>query len=197
MTKKLSFNDLPAAVEKILEIISSEESAYTALPELIQRMNVQEKKIDLLQRIVSPDLAVMDTQSVCRVLRLRPKAVKELSDSGVLPYRTEGRKTLYYEDGVVRYFMTQPAWSSAVSKPAAHAKSEAEKSETGVIEFGERQRIDINAACEILDRSAAAIYQLASNCRIPHYKEGRKIYFFNDELQKWMKANPPRKRKQK
>lgn len=191
MAKKLSFNDLPSAVEKILEIISSEESGHAALPELVQRMVLLEKKIDYLQRTVSPEQSVMDMQAVCRVLKLRPKAVKELAESGLLPYRTEGRKTLFYEDGVVKYFMTQPLWSSAASKPAPAAP---------VLEnltVGERQRIDINTASAILSRSTAAIYQLISNNRVPYHKDGKKIYFFSDELLRWANDNPPRKRRQK
>ena len=61
MTKKLTFDALPAAVEKILEILSSEGSEHAALPELVQRIALIEKKIDYLQKTVSPDRPVMDT----------------------------------------------------------------------------------------------------------------------------------------
>lgn len=196
MAKKVSFNDLPSAVEKILEILSSEESGHEALPALVQKIDLLEKKIDYLQRTVSPEKHVMDMQAVCRVLKIRPKAVKELADSGALPYRTEGRKTLFYEDGVVRYFMTQPLWGSAVSKPDPE-KSDTTGSGHDDIAPDGRQRVDINGACEILDRSAAAIYQLTASRRIPFHKEGKKVYFYSDELREWSKNHPPLKRRKK
>ncbi len=167
MTKKLSFDALPAAVEKILEILTAEGSEHTALPELVQRMTLLEKKMDYLQKTVSPDRPVMDTQTVCRVLKLRPKAVSELATSGVLPSRTEGRRTLFYEDAVVKYFMTQPAWKEATASkpaPARRSASESAPAETNpgkaapiTREDMERQLVDINRASEILGRSPAAI----------------------------------------
>lgn len=200
MAKKLSFDKLPEAVQKILEILTSEESEHTALPELLQRMTLLEKKIDYLQRTVSPDRPVMEMQEVCRTLKLRPKAVNELAISGVLPFREQGKKTVFYEDGVVKYFMTGAAWREATTvktTPTKLASSEAtliEPASTATMPEG-RQRIDINAASEILDRSPAAIYQLIKTKSVPHYKDGRKVYFFSDELLEWIKNHPARKRK--
>jgi predicted DNA-binding transcriptional regulator AlpA len=191
MAKKLSFDDLPAAAERILEILSSPSGTeHSAVPELVQRIALLEKKIDHLQKTISPDTAVMDVPAVCRILKLRPKAISELTLSGVLPSHTAGRKTLFYEKDVVAFYMTQPSWKAAVSKPApAERPAPAEKKAEG------GQRVDVPAASEILGRSTAAIYQLISNDRIPHHKEGAKVYFFTDELQEWAKNHPPRPRK--
>lgn len=206
MAKKLTFDKLPAAVEKILEILSSEGSEHTALPEIVQRITLLESKIDYLQRTVSPDRPVMDMQTVCKVLRLRPKAVNDLAVSGVLPSREQGKRTVFYEDGVVRYFMTQPAWSAAAataSKPFAEKSASSEvvpESGRGVsapaaVATGGRQRVDINAAGEILGRSVGAVYQLTSTGKVPFYKDGAKVYFYTDELREWAKTHPGRKRR--
>ena len=196
MTKKLTFDALPATVEKILEILSSEGSEHTALSELVQRIALIEKKIDYLQKTVSPDRPVMDMQTVCKVLKLRPKAVSELAMSGVLPSRAEGRRTLFYEDAVVKYFMTQPAWGAAVSESASARSAASDPTPMDIASEG-RQRIDINAASEILGRSAAAIYQLTANNRVPYHKDGTKVYFYIDELRQWVQSNPARQRRKK
>ncbi len=196
MAKKLTFDNLPAAVEKILRLLSAEGTQHgaqydgtqtTAQPELAARLAQIEAKIDYLQRTLTPDRPVMDMQAVCRALKLRPKAVSELAAKGVLPSREQGRKTVFYEDAVVRYFMTQPAWSANVSKPAA---GEATGDESG----DGRRRIGVDAASEILNRSAAAVYQLTAGGRVPFHKEGKKVYFYVDELREWAANHPARPR---
>ena len=206
MKKKLTFDALPAAVEKILETLNSGTSEHTALPDLVQRIALLEKKIDYLQKSLSPDRPVMDTQSVCRVLKLRPKAVSELATSGVLPSRTEGRRTLFYEDAVVKYFMTQPAWNApAPAKRAYRRKSQKEESATIYVEAETRmsvkpegnRRINMAEASKMLGRAPGAVYQLTCSNRIPFHKDGSKVYFFTDELREWAQNHPPRPRKNK
>ncbi len=200
MAKKLSFDNLPAATQKILDILTSEGSEHTALPELVQHVVLLEKKIDHLQRSLSPDRPVMDMHEVCRVLKLRPKAVNELAMSGVLPCRDQGRKTVFYEDGVVKYFMTQPAWreaASSTSTPARRTRPEptpAAATVTTAATTNERQRVNIDDASAILNRSTAAVYQLVQAKSVPFYKDGRKVYFYADELRKWAESHPPRAR---
>jgi hypothetical protein len=201
MAKKLSFDKLPEAVARILEILTSEESEHTALPELLQRVALLEKKLDYLQKTVSPDKPVMEMHEVCRVLKLRPKAVSELAMSGALPSREQGKKTVFYEEGIVKYFMMQPAWKEAVTSPKpvfvkADSSDSVEPALSAIAPEG-RQRIDINVASEILDRHPAAIYQLIKIKSVPHYKDGRKVYFLADELREWVKAHPARKRRAK
>jgi CheY-like chemotaxis protein len=199
MAKKLSFDKLPEAVEKILDILTSEGSEHTALPELLQRVALLEKKIDYLQRTVSPDRPVMDMHEVCRVLKLRPKAVNDLAVSGVLASREQGKKTVFYEEGVVRYFMSGAAWREAAAKPVSanppSPESTSAEPASPAAGANARQRIDINAASEILDRSTAAIYQLTQSKSVPYHKDGRKVYFFSDELREWVKDHPARKRR--
>ncbi len=202
MAKKLSFDKLPEAVEKILGILTSEESEHTLLPELLQRMTLLEKKLDYLQRTVSPDKPVMDMHEVCRVLKLRPKAVSELSMSGVLPSREQGKKTVFYEDGVVKYYMTQGPWKEATASKYVAVKpvspeTDGTGADTARPATEGRQRIDINAASEILNRSLGAVYQLIQSKSVPYYKDGRKVYFFSDELREWAKDHPARKRRAK
>lgn len=204
MKKKLTFDALPAAVEKILEILTSEGSEHTALPELVQRMTRLEGKIDYLQKSLSPERPMMDTQSVCRVLKLRPKAVSELAASGILPSRTEGRRTLYYEDAVVKYFMTQPAWNAPAPAKRAYRRKSVEtaegtsvKSESAPVVSEGRQRVGMDAASVILKRSLAAVYKLTATKKVPFHKEGAKVWFYTDELREWVQNHPPRPRRKK
>ncbi len=199
MAKKLSFDNLPEAMARVLEILSAEGSEHAVLPELVRRIALLEKKIDYLQQTLSPERPVMDMPTVCRVLKLRPKAVNELAMSGVLPGREQGRKTVFYEDGVLRYFMTTPAWKEAAAPKSGSAKAAGSKSgpdEAPVVLLPEgRQRIGVQLARQILDRSPGAIYQLTSNDRIPYHKDGTKVYFYTDELREWVKTNPAHHRK--
>jgi hypothetical protein len=122
MAKKLTFDKLPAAVERILEILNSDTSEHTALPEIVRRLERLEKKIDHLEKSMYPDRFTMEMHEVCRVLKLRPKAVNELAMSGVLHSFEQGKKRVFYEDDVVIFYMNQPAWRAA--KEGAFASSE-------------------------------------------------------------------------
>ena len=188
--KKLTFDQLPAAVGKILEILESPDNSASAIPDLFKRITLLENKIDYLQRSVSPDSAMLDKQTVLRILKIRPSALNELVESGVLPTRKDGRSTLFYEDAVVRYFMIGPKWTAAVSETTP-AEVDAE-----ALAIDGNQRVDIGVAATITGRSKAAIYQLTSAKVIPFHKDGAKVYFIAGELQEWSKTHPPRKRKQ-
>jgi hypothetical protein len=199
MGKKLTFDKLPAAVEKILEILMTGESGHTALPELVQRIVLLEKKIDHLEKTLSPNRPVMDKHAVIKVLKIRPKVLNELEMSGVLPSHTEGRKTLYYESDVVKLHMNQGSWKSAVAEASKPAPAEAEALETVPVDIPAEghHRVDVNGASVLLDRSAGAIRQQISTNNIPYHKDGRRVYFYTDELREWAKAHPPLKRKPK
>ena len=211
MAKKLSFDRLPEAVERILGILTSEDSEHTALPELVQRITLLEKKIDHLEKNLLPGRATMDKHTVLKVLKIRPKMLNELEMSGVLSSHTEGRRTLYYEADVVKFHMTQPAWKAAVepkpgrktatTKPEQEPAREQERvqeQERGreqnisePIAAEGRQRVDINGASEILGRTPGAIRQLLST-GLPYYKDGRWLYFYSDELREWGANHKPR-----
>ncbi len=196
MAKKLSFDRLPEAVGKILEILTSEGSEHSALPQLVQRITLLEKKIDHLEKNLSPERATMDKPSVLKILKIRPKMLNELEMSGVLPSHTEGRRTLFYESDVVKFFMTLPAWKAALeSKPEREpsgvdvpAREEAPRS----VATEGRVRVDIHGASEILGRSTGAIRQLLST-GLPYHKDGRWLYFYSDELREWGMNKKPRK----
>ena len=196
MAKKISFDNLPAAVEKILEILTSEGSEHTALPELIQRIVLLEKKIDHLEKAISPNRPVMDKHAVIKALKIRPKMLSDLEMSGVLPSHTEGRKTVFYEDDVVKFYMNQgwKAVAAEASKPVSEESVPAEPAPVDVPAEG-RHCVDIHGASVVLDRKSGAVRQLLS--KIPHYRDGRRIYFYTDELREWLKNHPPLKRKPK
>jgi len=216
MAKKITFDDVPAALDAVLKILTAENSEHSLLPTLLQRVTLIEKKIDHLQRRLSPERPTMDMHQVCRVLKLRPKAVNELVLSGALPSVNNGRKMVMYEDGVVRYFMNMPAWKEvdeAVVEPpkgrrgrppkVRHVEAEVVAGVEPVVEEGaendanldKHRRLDINAASVILGRSTAAVRQQLS--KMPYHRDGRSIYFFADEITEWAKHNRPRPRKAK
>ena len=198
MAKKISFDNLPAAVEKILEHLTTGESEHTALPELIQRITLLEKKIDHLEKTLSPNRPVMDKHTVLKILKIRPKMLNELEMSGVLSSHSEGRKTVFYEDDVVKFHMNQ-GWKAAMAeafKPAPADPAPVDPLPADIPAEG-RHRIDINAASVILNRSTGAIRQQLLGNRIPHYRDGRWVYFYTDELREWAKTHRPLKRKSK
>lgn len=49
--------------------------------------------------------------------------------------------------------------------------------------------IGIDHACEILDQTKNGINKLIRNCTVPHYLKENKVYFFEDELVKWVEKD--------
>lgn len=49
--------------------------------------------------------------------------------------------------------------------------------------------IGIEDACRILDQTKRGINKLVRNQSIPHYAKDNKIYFFEDELVKWVESS--------
>lgn len=201
MAKKLSFDKLPEAVEKILEILGSEESEHTLLPELVKEVRQLRYQYDNLERLLSPNRRTMDKQTVFRLLKLRPRQLSELEKDGVLLSHKEGNKTVYYEDDVMRCFANQPLWKNALEAVSKPEKNDSAETQTQGLEVHEqstniaglRGRIDIKAACLIVDRNPGAIYQLIKTKVIPNHKEGRSVYFIAEELKDWAKTHPARK----
>jgi excisionase family DNA binding protein len=199
MAKKLSFDNLPGAVEKILEMLKAEGSEHTALPELMQRVARLEKKIDNIERSLSPDRPTMDKHTVLRTLKLRPRALNDLMESGALPSHADGRRTVFYEDDVVRFYMNNgwKAVKEAVAKSEPVAESAFDEPAPMQIAADGRQRVDIKGACQLLGRTPASVYKCVSEKRIPFIKEGAKVSFYTDELREWAKSNPARKRRKR
>lgn len=189
MAKKVSWDNLPQVTAQVLDILLSENSQQLAVPELRQRLILLERKIDDLHDLVSPDRPTMELPAVCRILKIKPKEAYNLAENGTLPYKTAGRKALFYQDGVVKYYMSLPAWVSAISAP-----SSTETPADSIPEVDKKQ-IDVTGASQLLGRSESAIRQLASKGRIPYRKEKGKLVFIVCELLEWSQSNTPRKRK--
>jgi len=49
--------------------------------------------------------------------------------------------------------------------------------------------IGIEDACRILNQTKNGINKMIRNKEIPHYAKGNKIYFFEDELVKWVESS--------
>ena len=93
-------------MDKILNILSDPDDGRTsALPDILRRLNAIEKRLDHLQKSLTSERPVMDVPSVCRILKIRPRAAYELAENGTIPYRMEGKKTLFYADEVHRYYV--------------------------------------------------------------------------------------------
>lgn len=46
--------------------------------------------------------------------------------------------------------------------------------------------MNFKAAAEFLGIAEATLYKFTSERRIPHYKRGKKLYFFRSELEAWI-----------
>ena len=197
MAYKVTFDNMPAMVATILETVSSGTSEETLLPELLQRIARIEKKIDHLQLLLTPDKPVMDMQAVCKILKLRPKAVSDLVNAGILQSRQQGGKTVFYEDGVIKHYAKQPSWQAAAATETAAPKSVASDPASFLPVDGDRQTLDIKGASVLLGRSLPTVYQQISSGDIPFHKKANRVYFFADELMEWLEMHPPRPRKAK
>lgn len=49
--------------------------------------------------------------------------------------------------------------------------------------------IGIEDACRILGQTKNGINKMVRNCYIPHYSKEKKVYFFEDELVKWVEKD--------
>ena len=49
--------------------------------------------------------------------------------------------------------------------------------------------IDIDAACQILQKAKSTLYRLVQKRKIPCYKVGNKLYFFEAELREYISKN--------
>ena len=49
--------------------------------------------------------------------------------------------------------------------------------------------ITIKEAADLIHLAVPTIYNLVSKKKIPHYKRGKRLYFFKEELIDWIKEN--------
>ncbi len=50
----------------------------------------------------------------------------------------------------------------------------------------QRNPISIEKACEIVKKAKPTLYTLVRKRQIPHYKNGKKLYFYEEELLEWI-----------
>lgn len=67
----------------------------------------------------------------------------------------------------------------------AEIKSLVEKGQMPVVSQ-KRIPIDIEEACRIIGKAKPTVYALVRKRMIPCYKNGKKLYFFEDELLEWI-----------
>ncbi|QOR74083.1 helix-turn-helix domain-containing protein [Cruoricaptor ignavus] len=61
-------------------------------------------------------------------------------------------------------------------------------SQNSTSEVEKRIPIDIDAASKIIGKAKPTIYTLVRERKIPCYKNGKKLYFFEDELMAWISS---------
>jgi excisionase family DNA binding protein len=61
-----------------------------------------------------------------------------------------------------------------------------ETSSTAQAKESDHVLMDMKEACEFLRKCPATLYGMTSENRIPFHKRGNKVYFFKDELMRWI-----------
>ena len=84
-------------------------------------------------------------------------------------------------------FDTLPKAVAHLMREVADIKSLLEKMQTLAVST-KRHPIGIDDASKILGRAKQTIYSLVHQRKIPCYKNGRKLYFFEDELLSWIES---------
>lgn len=67
----------------------------------------------------------------------------------------------------------------------AEIKSLVEKGQTPIV-LQKRIPIDIEETCRIIGKAKPTVYALVRKRLIPCYKNGKKLYFFEEELLEWI-----------
>lgn len=52
--------------------------------------------------------------------------------------------------------------------------------------IAKRTPVGIDEACEIIKKAKPTVYTLVRNNLLPCYKQGKKLYFYEDELLEWI-----------
>lgn len=52
----------------------------------------------------------------------------------------------------------------------------------------EHELLDMAAACRLLMKAESTVYTLCSKGSLPHCKRGKKLYFYKDELLRWIEG---------
>ena len=82
-------------------------------------------------------------------------------------------------------FETLPKAVAHLVSEMAKIKSLVEKRQTPVLPQ-KRVPIGIESACQIIGKAKPTIYALVRKRLLPCYKNGKKLYFFENELLEWI-----------
>lgn len=82
-------------------------------------------------------------------------------------------------------FENLPKAVAQLANEIAEIKSLVEKGQTPVVSQ-KRVPIGINEACQIIGKAKPTVYTLVRKRLLPCYKNGKKLYFFEDELLDWI-----------
>ncbi|MCT3942481.1 helix-turn-helix domain-containing protein [Elizabethkingia anophelis] len=82
-------------------------------------------------------------------------------------------------------FENLPRAVAHLANEIAEIKSIVEQKQVPVIPT-KKIPIDISEACRIIGKAKPTIYTLVRERKIPCYKSGKKLYFFEDELLEWI-----------
>ncbi|WP_294316274.1 helix-turn-helix domain-containing protein [uncultured Chryseobacterium sp.] len=84
-------------------------------------------------------------------------------------------------------FENLPKAIAFLNDQIAELKSMVENSKPSEKTLDKKIPIDIDAACQILSKAKPTVYTLVRTRKIPCYKSGKKLYFFEDELLEWIR----------
>lgn len=82
-------------------------------------------------------------------------------------------------------FDTLPKAIAYLMQEVAEIKSLLEKMQTPIVST-KRYPIGIDEACKIIGKAKSTVYALVRKREVPCYKNGKKLYFFEDELLAWI-----------
>lgn len=82
-------------------------------------------------------------------------------------------------------FDTLPKVIAYLMQEVAEIKSILEKMQTPIVSI-KKYPIGIDEACKIIDKAKSTVYALVRKREVPCYKNGKKLYFFEDELLAWI-----------
>jgi excisionase family DNA binding protein len=66
--------------------------------------------------------------------------------------------------------------------------SDAIQSAIGKQDKDQPEFLDVNEACKFLGIAKSTLYTKCSKQIIPHFKQGKKLYFHKDELAAWLRS---------
>jgi len=90
-------------------------------------------------------------------------------------------------DGNEISFETLPKAVAFLTDQIAELKTLVENNTSTAKISDKKIPINIDAACQIIGKAKPTVYTLVRTRKIPCYKNGKKLYFFEDELLEWIR----------